>query len=72
MDYYSLKALNIRFWGKIKSYILIFFVQTGQVSQLVKDFAVRWKAAIEGMNSELMRSFSNFKNGTQILQVGEI
>ena len=42
------------------------------MSQLVRDFAVRWKAAIEGMNSELMRSFSNFKNGTQILQVGEI
>ncbi|XP_066919822.1 vacuolar protein sorting-associated protein 52 homolog [Clytia hemisphaerica] len=43
-------------------------VNEGQVTQLVRDFAVRWKAAIEGMNSELMRSFSNFKNGTQILQ----
>lgn len=41
----------------------------GRVEQLIRDFAVNWKVAIENMNQEVMRSFSNFKNGTNILQV---
>ena len=30
---------------------------------------MHWKSTIENMNQEIMRSFSNFKNGTAILQV---
>ncbi|XP_057289466.1 vacuolar protein sorting-associated protein 52 homolog [Hydractinia symbiolongicarpus] len=43
-------------------------VNEGRVEQLIRDFAVNWKVAIENMNQEVMRSFSNFKNGTNILQ----
>jgi len=39
------------------------------VEQIIRDFAMRWKAVIENMNQEVMRSFSNFKNGNAILQV---
>lgn len=43
-------------------------VNEGQIQQIIRDFAVQWKAAIESINQEVMRSFSNFKNGTAILQ----
>lgn len=41
----------------------------GFVEKIIRNFAMRWKAVIENMNQEVMRSFSNFKNGTAILQV---
>jgi len=44
-------------------------VNENHIEQLIRDFAIRWKNAIESMNQEIMRSFSNFKNGTAILQV---
>jgi len=44
-------------------------VNEGLVEQIIRDFAMRWKAVIENMNQEVMRSFSDFKNGTAILQV---
>ncbi|XP_053380589.1 vacuolar protein sorting-associated protein 52 homolog isoform X2 [Mercenaria mercenaria] len=39
-----------------------------RVTQLVKGFNADWKRALEYINQEVMRSFTNFKNGTQILQ----
>ncbi|XP_006823647.1 vacuolar protein sorting-associated protein 52 homolog, partial [Saccoglossus kowalevskii] len=39
-----------------------------RVQQLVRGFAADWKHAIEIINQDIMRSFTNFKNGTNILQ----
>ena len=36
----------------------------------MKGFNADWKKSIELINQDVMRSFTNFKNGTQILQVG--
>ena len=41
-----------------------------RVQQIVRGFNNDWKRALEVINQEVMRSFTNFKNGTQILQVG--
>eukprot|EP00058_Branchiostoma_floridae_P023157 XP_002608647.1 hypothetical protein BRAFLDRAFT_97676 [Branchiostoma floridae] len=43
--------------------------QDARITKLVRGFAVNWKQAIDVINQEVMRSFTNFKNGTQILQV---
>jgi len=43
----------------------------GRIQQLVRGFAADWKKSIENINQEIMRSFSNFKNGTTILQVSK-
>ncbi|XP_072015361.1 vacuolar protein sorting-associated protein 52 homolog [Amphiura filiformis] len=40
----------------------------GNVEKLVRGFATSWKQSIEQINQEIMRSFTNFKNGTSILQ----
>ena len=40
-----------------------------RVTQIVKGFNADWKKSIELINQDVMRSFTNFKNGTQILQV---
>ncbi|XP_030853264.1 vacuolar protein sorting-associated protein 52 homolog isoform X2 [Strongylocentrotus purpuratus] len=42
--------------------------QERHVEQLVRGFSSGWKQAIELINQEIMRSFTNFKNGTGILQ----
>ncbi|XP_064650085.1 vacuolar protein sorting-associated protein 52 homolog isoform X2 [Lineus longissimus] len=42
--------------------------QERRVTQLVRGFSEEWKRSIELINQDVMRSFSNFKNGTQILQ----
>ncbi|TRY62008.1 hypothetical protein TCAL_08474 [Tigriopus californicus] len=39
-----------------------------KVASILKDFNVRWKKALDGINSEILGSFPNFKNGTSILQ----
>jgi len=39
------------------------------VTQLVRGFNSDWKKAIELINHDVMTSFTNFKNGTQIMQV---
>jgi hypothetical protein len=44
-------------------------VGQGEVEQLVRGFSADWKKAIDDIDHEVMRSFSNFKNGTAILQV---
>ncbi|KAM3276094.1 hypothetical protein ACQJBY_044468 [Aegilops geniculata] len=40
----------------------------GDVEPLVKDFANRWKAAIELMHKDVITSFSNFLCGMEILK----
>uniref|UniRef100_A0A914WYF7 Vacuolar protein sorting-associated protein 52 homolog n=2 Tax=Plectus sambesii TaxID=2011161 RepID=A0A914WYF7_9BILA len=41
---------------------------TEKVPNLVRSFSADWKKSIDQINQEVMRSFSNFKNGTNILQ----
>ena len=43
----------------------------GRIQQLVRGFGAEWKRSIEVLNQEVMQSFTNFKNGTAILQVTE-
>ena len=43
----------------------------GRIQQLVRGFGAEWKRSIEVLNQEVMHSFTNFKNGTAILQVRE-
>ncbi len=40
-----------------------------RIQQLVRGFASDWKKSIETLNHDIMQSFTNFKNGTAILQV---
>ncbi|XP_064395792.1 vacuolar protein sorting-associated protein 52 homolog [Halichondria panicea] len=39
-----------------------------RIQQLVRGFASDWKKSIETLNHDIMQSFTNFKNGTAILQ----
>lgn len=43
-------------------------ITVAEVEPLVKDFASRWKAAIELMHSDVITSFSNFLCGMEILR----
>ncbi|KAI5641845.1 hypothetical protein M9H77_00069 [Catharanthus roseus] len=43
-------------------------ISVGEVEPLVKDFASRWKNAIEMMHNDVIRSFSNFLCGMEILR----
>ena len=45
-------------------------VDEARINQLVRGFGADWKHSIESLNQEVMKSFSNFKTGTYILQVG--
>ena len=45
---------------------------SGLIEQLIRDFSLQWKNAIESLNQDVMRSFSNFKNGNNILQVNKL
>ena len=45
------------------------FILTERVQTIVRGFNNDWKRALEIINQEVMRAFTNFKNGTQILQV---
>ena len=42
--------------------------EKGKVSSLLKHFNETWKKALDSINSEILGSFPNFKNGTNILQ----
>ena len=44
-------------------------ILTERVQTIVRGFNNDWKRALEIINQEVMRAFTNFKNGTQILQV---
>ncbi|VDK83209.1 unnamed protein product [Onchocerca ochengi] len=39
------------------------------VTKIVRSFCAHWKKSIDAINNEIVRSFTNFKNGTNILQV---
>ena len=39
------------------------------IHQIVKGFSNDWKKAFDLINQDIMRTFTNFKNGTAILQV---
>jgi len=43
-------------------------IRLEEVEPLVKDFAVRWKTAIEVMHKDVITSFSNFVCGMEILR----
>ena len=42
------------------------------VNPLIKNFSNDWKKSLELINQEIMRSFTNFKNGQAILQVSKL
>ncbi|XP_041069183.1 vacuolar protein sorting-associated protein 52 homolog isoform X1 [Carcharodon carcharias] len=42
--------------------------EEGRVVQLVRGFAATWKQSVENLSQDVMRSFTNFKNGTGIIQ----
>ena len=44
-------------------------VDERRIQQLVRGFASDWKKSIEELNQDIMHSFTNFRNGTTILQV---
>ncbi|KAM9824191.1 vacuolar protein sorting-associated protein 52 homolog [Neosynchiropus ocellatus] len=39
-----------------------------RITQLVRGFSATWKSSVELMSQDVMRSFTNFKNGTSIIQ----
>ncbi|MCP9265091.1 Vacuolar protein sorting-associated protein 52-like [Dirofilaria immitis] len=39
------------------------------VTKIVRSFCANWKKSIDAVNNEIVRSFTNFKNGTNILQM---
>uniref|UniRef100_A0A3B5MWF1 Vacuolar protein sorting-associated protein 52 homolog n=1 Tax=Xiphophorus couchianus TaxID=32473 RepID=A0A3B5MWF1_9TELE len=39
-----------------------------RITQLVRGFSSTWKQSVESMSQDVMRSFTNFKNGTSIIQ----
>uniref|UniRef100_A0A3Q2Z6N2 Vacuolar protein sorting-associated protein 52 homolog n=1 Tax=Hippocampus comes TaxID=109280 RepID=A0A3Q2Z6N2_HIPCM len=39
-----------------------------RICQLVRGFSGSWKQSVEAMSQDVMRSFTNFKNGTGIIQ----
>ncbi len=40
----------------------------GNIPQLVRSFSNDWKKSLDLINQEIMRTFTNFKNGQAILQ----
>ncbi|KAM8985755.1 vacuolar protein sorting-associated protein 52 homolog [Ara ararauna] len=42
--------------------------EEARVTQLARGFSSTWKSAVEALSQDVMRSFSNFKNGTGIIQ----
>eukprot|EP00611_Tribonema_gayanum_P019451 TRINITY_DN336_c0_g1_i1.p1 TRINITY_DN336_c0_g1~~TRINITY_DN336_c0_g1_i1.p1 ORF type:complete len:749 (+),score=271.71 TRINITY_DN336_c0_g1_i1:64-2247(+) len=43
-------------------------VDEALVEGLVRDFAATWKSALEAINQDVLASFSNFRNGMEILK----
>ncbi|KAI4817863.1 hypothetical protein KUCAC02_011236 [Chaenocephalus aceratus] len=39
-----------------------------RITQLIRGFSSSWKQSVEAMSQDVMRSFTNFKNGTSIIQ----
>ncbi|XP_065804263.1 vacuolar protein sorting-associated protein 52 homolog isoform X1 [Labrus bergylta] len=42
--------------------------EEARITQLVRGFSGTWKQSVEAMSQDVMRSFTNFKNGTSIIQ----
>eukprot|EP00824_Muranothrix_gubernata_P005780 TRINITY_DN17560_c0_g1_i1.p1 TRINITY_DN17560_c0_g1~~TRINITY_DN17560_c0_g1_i1.p1 ORF type:complete len:764 (-),score=142.62 TRINITY_DN17560_c0_g1_i1:7-2133(-) len=43
-------------------------IDTSSVERIVREFASNWKGSMEYINSNVMKYFSNFKNGAEILK----
>ncbi|TKR81701.1 hypothetical protein L596_015532 [Steinernema carpocapsae] len=48
--------------------LLIRYANSGHITDIVKAFSADWKKSIDAINREILTSFTNFKNGTNILQ----
>lgn len=46
-----------------------FLWPAARVTQLIRGFGSSWKASVESLSQDVMRSFTNFRNGTSIIQV---
>ena len=46
-----------------------FLWRSARVTQLIRGFGSSWKASVESLSQDVMRSFTNFRNGTSIIQV---
>uniref|UniRef100_A0A914HU87 Vacuolar protein sorting-associated protein 52 homolog n=1 Tax=Globodera rostochiensis TaxID=31243 RepID=A0A914HU87_GLORO len=42
---------------------------TGKVVQIIRTFSAEWRRSIESINNEILHSFTNLKNGANILQM---
>lgn len=42
---------------------------SARVTQLIRGFGSSWKSSVESLSQDVMRSFTNFRNGTSIIQV---
>ncbi|XP_076413378.1 vacuolar protein sorting-associated protein 52 homolog isoform X2 [Peromyscus maniculatus bairdii] len=42
--------------------------EEARVTQLIRGFGSSWKASMESLSQDVMRSFTNFRNGTSIIQ----
>lgn len=61
-------------WGRrrgIKYHLAMisFLLLSARVTQLIRGFGSSWKSSVESLSQDVMRSFTNFKNGTSIIQV---
>ncbi|NXW91211.1 VPS52 protein, partial [Alopecoenas beccarii] len=53
---------------QILGFLRVFSPPPARVTQLARGFSSTWKASVESLSQDVMRSFSNFKNGTGIIQ----
>ncbi|KAL3123811.1 hypothetical protein niasHT_010024 [Heterodera trifolii] len=42
---------------------------TGKVVQIVRTFSAEWRRSIDAINDEILHSFTNYKNGANVLQM---
>ncbi|XP_006860415.1 PREDICTED: vacuolar protein sorting-associated protein 52 homolog isoform X3 [Chrysochloris asiatica] len=42
--------------------------EEARVTQLIRGFGSSWKTSVESLSQDVMRSFTNFRNGTSIIQ----
>nr|XP_042122439.1 vacuolar protein sorting-associated protein 52 homolog [Peromyscus maniculatus bairdii] len=56
----------VSFWGP--SGLGSMGMVAARVTQLIRGFGSSWKASVESLSQDVMRSFTNFRNGTSIIQ----
>lgn len=49
--------------------VIFFLLLSARVTQLIRGFGSSWKSSVESLSQDVMRSFTNFRNGTSIIQV---